>query len=120
MYCICWIHCIDQPKTLLLKSKTLDFETLRRVHVYRIEYGSYRQGSYQIRIVSAACRIVPALHSIVTMHYVFSLKPTCKYKSCLTFHGVNRVDCIYSIGQGRSILSSNLKYSSTIFTSYFV
>jgi len=45
----CWIHCIDQLKTftLLLKSKILDFETLRRVHVYRIgkvriDYVSYR------------------------------------------------------------------------------
>jgi len=47
---ICWIHCIDQPKTftLLLKSKILD-------------YVSYRQGLYQIHNVSAADRIVPAL-----------------------------------------------------------
>ena len=37
---------IDQSKTftLLLKSKILDFETLSRVHLYRIEYVSYRQG----------------------------------------------------------------------------
>ena len=35
---------IDQPKTftLKLKSKILDFETLCHVHVYRIEYISYR------------------------------------------------------------------------------
>ena len=31
------------------------------VHVYRIEYVSYRQGPYRIRIVSAADRIVPAI-----------------------------------------------------------
>ena len=40
----------------------LDFEILRRVHVNRIEYVSYRQGSYRIRVVSASfvsitCRI---------------------------------------------------------------
>jgi len=28
----------------------LDFETLSNVHVYRIEYVSYRQGPYRIRI----------------------------------------------------------------------
>jgi len=41
---ICRIHCIDQSKTftLLLKFKILDFETLSRVHVYRIEYVSIR------------------------------------------------------------------------------
>ena len=52
---ICRIHCIDQSKTftLLLKSKILDFETLSRVHVYRIEYVSYWQGPYRIRIVLA-------------------------------------------------------------------
>jgi len=37
--------------------------TLSYVHVYRIEYVSYRQGPYRIRIVSAADRIVPALIS---------------------------------------------------------
>jgi len=60
---ICRIHCIDQSKsfTLLLKSNILDFETLNRVHVYRIEYVSYRQGPYQIRIDTADDRIVPAL-----------------------------------------------------------
>jgi len=54
---------IDQLKTftLLLKSKILDFETLSRVHVYRIEYVSYRQGPYRIRIDTADDRIVPAL-----------------------------------------------------------
>ena len=43
----CWIHCIDQSKTfnLLIKSK---IETLSHVHVYRIEYVSYRQGPYRI------------------------------------------------------------------------
>ena len=51
------------PKTftLLLKSTILDFETLSRVHVYRIEYVSYRQGPYRIRIDTADDRIVPAL-----------------------------------------------------------
>jgi len=54
---------IDQLKTftLLLKSKILDFETLSRVHVYRIKYVSYRQGPYRIRIDTADDRIVPAL-----------------------------------------------------------
>ena len=57
------IHCIDQSKTftLLLKSKILDFETLSRIHVYRIEYVLYRQGPYRIRIDTADDRIVPAL-----------------------------------------------------------
>ena len=32
--------------TLLSKFKILNFETLSRVHVYRIEYVSYRQGPY--------------------------------------------------------------------------
>jgi len=60
---ICRIHCINQSKTftLLLKSKILDFETLSRVHVYRIEYVSYRQGPSRIRIDTADDRIVPAL-----------------------------------------------------------
>jgi len=60
------IQCIDQPKTLplLLKSKIIDFESLSRVRVYRIEYVSYRQGPYRIRIVSAADRIVPAIRSV--------------------------------------------------------
>jgi len=35
--------------------------SLSYVHVYRIEYVSYRQGPYRIRIVSAADRIIPAL-----------------------------------------------------------
>ena len=35
--------------------------SLSYVHVYRIEYVSYRQGPYRIRIVSAADRIVQAL-----------------------------------------------------------
>jgi len=41
---ICCIYCIDQPKTftLLLKSEILDFETISRVHVYRIKYVFYR------------------------------------------------------------------------------
>jgi len=58
---ICRIHCIDQFNTLLLKSKILDFEALSRVHVYRIENVSYRQGPYRIRIDTADDRIVPAL-----------------------------------------------------------
>jgi len=35
--------------------------SLSYVHVYRIEYVSYRQGPYWKRIVSADDRIVPAL-----------------------------------------------------------
>jgi len=60
---ICRIHCIDQFKTftLLLKYKIIDFETLSHIHVYRIEYVSYRQGLYRIRIDTADDRIVPAL-----------------------------------------------------------
>jgi len=60
---ICRIHCIDQSKrfTLLLKSKILDFETLSHVHVYRIEYVSYRKGAYRIRIDTVDDRIIPAL-----------------------------------------------------------
>jgi len=38
----------------------LDFGTLSRVHVYRIEYLPYRQGPYRIRKVLTADRIVPA------------------------------------------------------------
>jgi len=59
---ICRIDCIDQSKTLnlLLKSNILDFETLSHVHVYRIEYVSYRQGPYRIRINTADDHIVPA------------------------------------------------------------
>ena len=40
---------------------TIDFETLSHIHVYRIEYVSYRQGLYRIRIDTADDRIVPAL-----------------------------------------------------------
>ena len=38
------IHCLDHHKTftLLFNFKSLDFETLSRVHVYCIEYVSYR------------------------------------------------------------------------------
>ena len=52
---ICWIYCIDKPKTftLLLKSNILDFETSSYVHFYRIKYVSYQQGPYRIRIISA-------------------------------------------------------------------
>jgi len=45
----------------LLKSKILDYETLSHVHIYCIEYVSYRQGQYRLRIDTAADRIVPAL-----------------------------------------------------------
>jgi len=71
---ICRIHCRDQSKTftLLLKSSILDFETLSRVHVYRIEYVSYRQGPYRIRIDTANDRIIPALiNRSFDKHYKF-------------------------------------------------
>jgi len=44
-----------------MKYKILDFETLSHEHVYYIEYISYRQGPYLIRIESAADCIVLAL-----------------------------------------------------------
>ena len=58
-----WIPRIDQPKTFtsLLKSNFFYFETLGHVHVYCIEYVSYRQGSYRMRIDTVADCIVPAL-----------------------------------------------------------
>jgi len=73
------IHCIDQSKsfTLLLKSNILDFETLSRVHVYRIKYVSYRQGPYRIRIDTADDRIVPAL-LIITAYSVSNYLHQCK------------------------------------------
>ena len=76
---ICMIHCIDQSKsfTLLLKSNILDFETLSRVHVYRIQYVSYRQGPYRIRIDTADDRIVPAL-LIITAYSVSNYLHQCK------------------------------------------
>jgi len=43
--------------------------SLSYVHVYRIEYVSYRQGPYRIRIVSAADRIVPALIIVALLNY---------------------------------------------------
>jgi len=43
--------------------------SLSYVHVYRIEYVSYRQGPYRIRIVSAADRIVPALKQTGTVMF---------------------------------------------------
>jgi len=65
----CRIHCIDEFKTftLLLKYKIIDFETLSLIHVYRIEYISYRQGLYQIRIDTADDRILPAQTSRTTV-----------------------------------------------------
>ena len=46
--------------------------SLSYVHVYRIEYVSYRQGPYRKRIVSAADRIVPALlKSLFLIQIVF-------------------------------------------------
>jgi len=45
------------------------------VHVYRIEYVSYRQGTYRIRIVSAADRIVPALSSRRPLPELFNFCP---------------------------------------------
>jgi len=64
-----WINHIDQPKTftLLLKSKMFDFEALGHVHVYRIEYVSYRQGPYGIHIDTAADRINPALLTNISL-----------------------------------------------------
>ena len=61
-------HRLYYTHTLLLKSKILDFENLNHVHVYRIEYVSYRQGPYRIHIVLAADRIVLAL--IYTAVYI--------------------------------------------------
>jgi len=47
--------------------------SLSYVHVYRIEYVSYRQGPYRIRIVSAADRIVPALlGSVEKIHNTYN------------------------------------------------
>jgi len=43
------------------------------VHVYRIEYVSYRQGPYRIRIVSAADRIVPALVYMVIISNMYHI-----------------------------------------------
>ena len=60
--------------TLLLKSKILNFETLSRVHVYRIEYVSYWQGPYRICIETAADRIVPAIVNTCTRE---SILPDC-------------------------------------------
>jgi len=70
---ICTIHCIDQSKTftLLLKSNIIDFEILNRVHLYHIEYVSYRQGLYWIRIDMADERIVPAL--VVCQHFYLNI-----------------------------------------------
>ena len=48
--------------------------SLSYVHVFRIEYVSYRQGPYRIRIVSAADRIVPALLSGVLVSRLSLLK----------------------------------------------
>jgi len=71
---VCSIHSIDQPKTItfLLKSKIPDFETLRHVNEYLIEYISYLQGLYVILIISAADRIIPAL-VVVSYNYVMYL-----------------------------------------------
>jgi len=61
------------------------------MYVYRIEYVSYRLGPYQIRIVSAADRIVPALTSICHIQYIknkiylfWGLK--CSLPACLGTH----------------------------------
>ena len=56
-------HLIGNQTSRLLKSKILDFETWSDVHFYRIEYVSYRQDPYRLRIDTAADRIVPALES---------------------------------------------------------
>jgi len=72
---MCWIYGIDQPKTftLLLKSNILDFETLSHVHVYHIDYVSYRQGLYRIRIDTTADRIVLALSVTLKTPIIFVL-----------------------------------------------
>jgi len=57
--------------------------SLSYVHVYRIEYVSYRQGPYRICIVSAADRIVPALVSwlaYLTLTCGHLLQCMCKMK----------------------------------------
>jgi len=74
---ICWIQWKDLPNTvtLLLKFKILDFKTFSHVLVYSIEYVSYRQGHYRIRIISAADHIVPAL---ISMHTFVFLRNMCK------------------------------------------
>ena len=59
---------------------------LSYVHVYRIEYVSYRQGPYRIRIVSAADRIVPALfNTYVEMAVCIILQRPFPQIMCITF-----------------------------------
>ena len=60
--------------------------SLSYVHVYRIEYVSYRQGPYRIRIVSAADRIVPALDSLVGIG-VMPDHPCLNIHNPITFKG---------------------------------
>jgi len=90
---ICRIHCIDQFKTftLLFKSKNLGFETLSHVHVYRIEYVSYRQGPYRIRIDKADDRIVPALAGTGSRD-VSALNVQCTLNSALLLDYYKRVE----------------------------
>ena len=92
---ICWIHCIDQPKTftLLLKSKSLDFKTLSHVHFCCIEYVSHRLGPYRIRIISADDRIVPALVVIIVfvciiLQYIHFVSKQLQYHVVHKFHSL--------------------------------
>ena len=55
--------------------------SLSYVHMYRIEYVSYRQGPYRIRIISAADRIVPALVARNNLRFDVS-KSKCKGRHC--------------------------------------
>ena len=70
--------------TLLLKT-LFYFETLSHVYVYRIEYVSYRQRPYRIRIVSAADRIVPALQCFETCTGMLETLPMTMYQFVVGF-----------------------------------
>jgi len=74
-----------------LKYKIIDFETLSHVHVYRIEYVSYRQGPYRICIDTADDRIVPALVEWTACTVLYTRPLTVSHalsRSCTTAYTI--------------------------------
>jgi len=73
-----------------------DMCSLSYVHVYRIEYVSYRQGPYRIRIVSAADRIIPALLWALLFYrqFIVSVLSVCCQSCCQPF---SKIGLLFSI-----------------------
>ena len=75
--------------------------SLSYVHVYCIEYVSYRQGPYRIRIVSAADRIVPALIAGPDQSLRTQIELSTKHSSllymCGNFTFIQKISILFTL-----------------------